>query len=61
MLLIKDCYVVADWSGNDLWKELLYTKEEAEIEKELAEKETGEEYKVLPLDDYFYRLACTHY
>jgi hypothetical protein len=62
MLLTKDLYVVVKYNGDtERWKDAVFTKEEAEKEVEIAKSETGKNYEIQELDDYFVDLSYSWY
>jgi len=61
MILIEDFYVLDEECEVGIWKNALFTKEEAEKEKVAAEKETCKKYTIMKLDDYFTELNYAWY
>ena len=60
MVLVKDLYVIAHFSG-DLWKDTLYTKEEAEAELIIAKKEYSHPLNLISLSEHFKDLIMSYY
>jgi hypothetical protein len=61
MILVKEMFVLQKHFDDEIWKEALFTKEEAELEILIAEKENQGVYKIIPLEQYLSDLIYSYY
>jgi hypothetical protein len=61
MILVKEMFVLQKHFDDKIWKEALFTKEEAELEILIAEKENQGVYKIIPLEQYLSDLIYSYY